>query len=197
MTEANQLDQIAQHVTEILRLLGLDAEADAQLRRTPQRVAQLCLELFQAVGQPPPDIGLIENPIQRTALTSDEMILVRDLPFYSLCIHHLLPFFGRAHIAYVPRAKMAGFGGLARLLRHLASQPQLQERMTNAVADHLQAALEPEGIIVHVQARHLCLEMRGERVTHFVETTAARGVFQTGRLRDEFFAWIKSEGVKG
>jgi GTP cyclohydrolase I len=423
MPDVNQIDQIAPHIAEILKRLGLDPDSDPALRRTPERVAQLYLELFQAVGQPPPDIGLIENP-----QPSGEMILIRDLPFYSMCVpstepistpvgavrvanvhpgqqlwtfdddgalvtttvvsvawrracelveveaggrairvtpehplltadgwrpagslgvgdkvramnpkrldpirrpvsegyerrsvieavgrdgnadddyklkrpqgarwiipanlpvleelgqllgtkprpatppgvgllhvsrhghkpgwyghpgyrqeavpllppdgqwtpvdrvsqiqaagttpfrvysfectpyptflvngiqahncvHHLVPFFGRAHIAYVPKDKLAGFSGLARLLRHFASQPQLQERMTNAVADHLQAVLQPEGVIVHVQARQLCLEMRGERVPGLVETTAARRVFQSGPLREEFFARIKA-----
>lgn len=187
MTEENRIDQIAPHVAEILKRLGLEVEADPELRRTPQRVAQLYVELFQAVGSSPPDIGWIaqERP-------SEEMILVRDLPFYSLCAHHLIPFFGRAHIAYVPRMKLAGPGGLARLVRHFASQPQLQERLTNGVADHIQTVLEPEGVIVHMQARHLCLEMRGERVPAWVETTAARWVFQTGPLRQEFFARLKN-----
>jgi GTP cyclohydrolase I len=207
----NVTNNIALHVAEILKLLGLDAETDPELGRTPERVAQLYVELFQAVGQPPPDIGplsvvrrplsVVEEPVAATtSLTTDhgpratgqsDMILVRGLPFYSLCIHHLLPFFGQASVAYVPQAKLAGFSGLARVLRHMGSQPQLQERMTSAVADHLQAVLEPEGIIVHLQARHLCLEMRGERVPGWVETTASRGVFQSGRLREEFFARIK------
>jgi len=184
-------DQIAPHVAEILKLLGLDAEADPELRRTPERVAQLYLELFRGITEPPPDIGLIENP-----QPSDDMILVRDLPVYSLCCHHLLPFFGQAHIATVPRAKIAGFSGLARVVRHMGRQPQLQERMTNAVADHLQAVLEPAGVIVYVQARHLCLEMRGERVPGWVETTASRGVFQSGPLREEFFVRIIKAGRK-
>jgi len=179
------MDEIARRLAEVFQLLGLDTQSDPELRRTPERVAQLYLELFQGISQPPPDIGLIENP-----QPFDEMILVRDLPFYSLCIHHLIPFFGHVHIAYVPRAKIAGFGGLARVVRHFASQPQLQERMTDAIADHLQATLEPEGVIVHLQARHLCLEMRGERVPGLVETTAARWAFQKGPLRDEFFARI-------
>jgi GTP cyclohydrolase I len=190
MTEIDRSDQLAQHITEILKLLRLDVEAAPELRRTPQRVAQLYLELFQGVSQPPPDIGWIDNPPP-----SEEMILVRDLPFYSLCTHHLLPFFGHAHIAYAPRAKIVGFSGLARIVRHFASKPQLQERLTNETTDHIQSVLEPEGVIVSMQARHLCLEMRGERVPALVETTAARGVFQEGPLRDEFFARLKGNKV--
>lgn len=181
----NVIDQIAAHIAEILRLLGLDVATDPELTGTPERVAQLYQELFQAFRTGPPDMGVIEN-----LHPSDEMILIRDLPFYSLCLHHLVPFFGQASVAYVPRDKLAGFNGLARVLRHFASQPQLQERMTTAVADHLQAVLEPEGVIVYCRARHLCLEMRGERVPGWVETTASRGVFQSGRLREEFFARI-------
>jgi GTP cyclohydrolase I len=180
------MDQIAPHIKEVIRLIGLD-ENDPELQRTPERVAELYAELFCGVSEPPPDIGVTENPH-----LSGEMILVRDLPFYSMCVHHFIPFFGHAHIAYVPRDKIAGLSGFARVLRHFAGQPQLQERMTNAIADHIQATLQPEGVIVHVRARHLCMEMRGERMPGLVETTAARRVFQKGPLREEFFARLNS-----
>ncbi|MCS6804537.1 MAG: GTP cyclohydrolase I [Acidobacteriota bacterium] len=179
-------EQIAQRLREIIRLLGLN-EADPELQRTPERIARLYAELFCGVSEPPPDISVTDNPH-----LSGEMILIRDLPFHSMCIHHFIPFFGAAHVAYVPREKIAGLSSIARVLRHFASQPQLQERMTNAIADHIQATLQPEGVIVHVRARHLCMEMRGERVPGWVETTAARWVFQKGPLRDEFFARLKN-----
>lgn len=185
----NRVDQISRHIAELLELLGLDAEADPELRRTPQRVAQLYLDLFRGVDGPPPEIGVIENP-----QPLGEMILVRDLPFYSICIHHFVPFFGRAHIAYVPGDKITGFSGLGRVLQHYASQPQLQERLTAEVADHLQAALDPRGVMVMLQARQLCMEMRGACSPGWVETTAARGVLQSGRLRDEFFLRMRNAG---
>lgn len=192
MTEADRVNQIERHIAQILQLIGLDAEADPELGRTPQRVARLYMELFRGVSQSPPGIGLVENP-----QPSDEMVLVRDLPFYSMCVHHLVPFFGCCDIAYVPADKIVGFNDLSRLLRHYASQPQLQERLAAEAADHLQAALKPQGVIVRLQARQLCLEMRGERSPGIVETTAARGVFQTGRLREEFFARIRERGQYG
>lgn len=185
MTQRNQIDQLAYHVAKILQLIGLDVETDPELDRTPQRVSQLYLDLFHAADDPPPRVGLMENPSP-----SDEMVLVEGLPFYSMCVHHLIPFFGRCHIAYVPGDKITGFSDLGRVLRYYASQPQLQERLTTEIADHLQAALEPQGVVVWLRARQLCLEMRGQRLPGVVETTAARGILQTGPLRDEFFARI-------
>lgn len=179
-------EQIAQHVREIIRLLGLD-EADPELLRTPERVARLYGELFCGVSEPLPDISVTDHP-----QLSGEMILIRDLPFYSICVHHFVPFFGHAHVAYVPRDKIVGLSSVARVLRHFAARPQLQERLTNDVADHIQATLQPEGVIVHIRARHLCMEMRGERVPALVETTAARWAFQKGSLREEFFARLNA-----
>ncbi len=187
MGDRQRIDEIAQHVAEILKRLRLDAREDPELEETPQRVAEFYLDVFQAVDAPAPKLNFIERPS-----SAEELILVRDLPFYSLCVHHLVPFFGYGHIGYVPGTKIVGFNGLARVLRYFAGRPQLQERLTAQVADYLQRALQPRGLIVMLRARQFCLEMRGERLPGWIETTAAHGVLQTGPRRDEFFLRLRT-----
>lgn len=113
-------------------------------------------------------------------------VVLRDIPFYSLCEHHLLPFFGLAHIGYIPRGKIAGISKLARALEVVARRPQVQERLTGQLADAIAAALSPTGVVVEVEAEHLCMAMRGvEKRGSRIITTAVRGQFQEGRLTAE------------
>jgi GTP cyclohydrolase IA len=100
---------------------------------------------------------------------------VRDLPFYSMCVHHFVPFFGHAHVAYLPGKRLIGLSGVARILEFYARRPQLQERLTAQVADHIVRLLKPRGVVVVIEARHLCMEMRGVRKTGCFETRALRG----------------------
>jgi GTP cyclohydrolase I len=187
MTEAPRIDEIAGHLAEILDLLGWRADDDPELAQTPQRVAALCLEWLQS-SRPgvEPEITLLEHQAE-----TSEMIRIGDLPFHSICAHHLLPFFGHAQIAYVPGERLIGLGGIGKVLNHFARRPQLQERLTEQVAESLQTALNAQGVIVLLQARHLCMEMRGEKTTGLVETTAAHGCFQEGPQREEFFRRVK------
>jgi GTP cyclohydrolase I len=154
-------------------------------------VAALYLELFQGSQ---PEVEL-EISLLGNEAGASEMILVRDLPFYSMCTHHLLPFFGHAHIAYVPGRQLIGIGGIGKVVQHFARRPQLQERLTAQLADYLQTALAPQGVIVFLQARQLCMEMRGERTAGVVETTAAHGCFQDGPRREEFFRRIRGSQI--
>jgi GTP cyclohydrolase I len=103
------------------------------------------------------------------------VVVVRDLPFHSLCVHHFVPFFGRAHVAYLPGSRIVGISGAARLLAYYARRPQLQERLTTQIADHLERLVQPRGVAVVIEARHLCMEMRGIRTPGLVETRVVRG----------------------
>jgi GTP cyclohydrolase I len=105
-----------------------------------------------------------------------DLVVVRELPFYSLCVHHFVPFFGHAHVAYLPGKRLIGLSGVARLLEFYARRPQLQERLTAQVADHLERLLAPRGVAVILEGRHLCMEMRGVRKTGWFETRALRGL---------------------
>lgn len=177
------LQQIRHHVEGILRALHLDPTRDPELRQTPERVAEWYLEFFGPLDhQEEPDIVPLSHEGD-----AEELILVAGLPFYSLCAHHLLPFFGEAHIAYVPERALLGIGSVGRLLEHYARRPQLQERLTEQVAEALARAARPRGVIVLLKARQLCMEMRGAKKPWWVMTSAARGCFRDSAWREEFF----------
>jgi GTP cyclohydrolase I len=179
----DKVTQISHHVEQILGLLGFNSKDDPELEQTPRCIAEYYLELFgDAERDGQPELTQIDH-----AGESREMILVRDLPFFSLCVHHFLPFYGRAHVAYLPGRKIIGFSSIGRLLDHWARRPQLQERLTEQLAEAFQRALDAKGVIVVVEAEHLCMKMRGTRKTGQVTTTAARGCFLEKPWRDEFF----------
>jgi GTP cyclohydrolase IA len=172
---AIDLDRIERAVREILVAIGDDPDRDGLLR-TPRRVAEMYAEVFG---------GLHEDPARHLVTTfeadHDEMVLVRDIPIYSLCEHHLVPFHGRAHVAYIPGidGRITGLSKLARLVDGFAKRPQVQERLTTQVADALVAALDPRGAFVLVEAEHLCMSMRGVRKPGaFTVTSAVRGIFK-------------------
>ncbi|MCS6817280.1 MAG: GTP cyclohydrolase I [Blastocatellia bacterium] len=175
--------QIRYHVEGILRALQLDPAHDPELRQTPDRVAKWYLEFFgQLDREEEPDVVPLAHEGD-----AEEMILVTGLPFYSMCAHHLLPFFGEAHIAYVPERALLGLGSIGRLLEHYARRPQLQERLTEQIAEALMRAARPRGAIVLLKARQLCMEMRGAKKPGWVMTSAARGCFRESPWREEFF----------
>lgn len=172
---AIDLDRIEAAVREILIAIGDDPDRDGLLR-TPRRVAEMYAEVFG---------GLLEDPARHLVTTfeadHDEMVLVRDIPIYSLCEHHLVPFHGRAHVAYIPGVdgRITGLSKLARLVDGFAKRPQVQERLTTQVADAMVEALEPRGVLVLVEAEHLCMSMRGVRKPGaFTVTSAVRGIFK-------------------
>ena len=169
------LDRIERAVREILIAIGEDPDRDG-LRGTPGRVARACAEQFSGMRQHPEEVlGTVFDA------DHDEMVLVRDIEVYGTCEHHLTPFIGSAHIGYIPNEKgqITGLSKLARLLDIYARRPQVQERMTSQVADALVRTLEPRGVIVVIEAEHLCMTMRGVRKPGAkTVTSAVRGIFR-------------------
>lgn len=175
MTGRVDLPRIERAVREILLAIGEDPDRDG-LRDTPARVARACEEQFSGLGQEP-------ESVLTTVFDAghDEMVLVRDIDFYATCEHHLIPFFGVAHVGYIPNEKgqLTGLSKLARLVDLYARRPQVQERMTSQIADALMSVLEPSGVIVVIEAEHLCMAMRGVRKPGArTVTSAVRGSFR-------------------
>ncbi|MBX6377554.1 MAG: GTP cyclohydrolase I FolE [Clostridia bacterium] len=184
-------EQVAAAIRLFLTAIGEDVDRPG-LRGTPERVARACEELFYGVGRDPADEVNVFFQEEH-----DEMVLVRDIPFFSLCEHHLLPFIGRAHVAYIPRnGRITGLSKLARVVEVAARRPQLQERLTTQVADALMRRLEPSGVLVVVEAEHLCMTMRGIRKPgSLTVTSAVRGVFaRVEKTRAEAMALIRKHG---
>lgn len=169
------LDKIEEAVRMILEAIGEDPEREG-LRETPRRVARMYEEIFKGMHEDPSshlEVLFTEGP--------DEMVLVKDIPLYSLCEHHLLPFYGKAHVAYIPRkGKMTGLSKLARVVDGFARRPQLQERLTSQIADSINEKLQPWGVIVVIEAEHMCMTMRGVmKPGSLTVTSAVRGIFET------------------
>jgi GTP cyclohydrolase I len=171
-------DRLVRAARELLLAVGEDPDRDG-LRRTPERVADLWIELFSGLHAPNPG----DHLAVRFEADHDEFVLVRDIPFASVCEHHLMPFIGRAHVGYIPGVdgRVTGLSKLARLIDGFARRPQVQERLTTQAADALEAALAPRGVIVVIEAEHLCMSMRGVRKPGTMTVTSAvRGI-----LRDD------------
>ena len=184
-------EKIKSGVRLILEGIGEDPERPV-LRKTPQRVADMYADIFSGIGAPDPAELL-------TAIPGDhhrEMVLIKDIDFYSICEHHLLPVHGRAHVAYIPsdHGHIAGLSKLARVVRQVAARPQLQERITSEVADAIERSLQPTGALVLIEAEHLCMSMRGVRTPGSkTVTSAVRGLIQTSEAtRAEVFALINA-----
>lgn len=179
--------RIAAAVREILLAIGEDPDREG-LRRTPRRVADAYAELFA---------GLREDPRRHLRATFDEnhkeMVVLREIPFASLCEHHLLPFTGIAHVGYIPRGRIVGLSKLARLVEGYARRPQVQERLTSEVADALMEEIEPDGCGVVIEAVHTCMTIRGiEKAGATMVTSAMRGGFRARpETRAEFMAIIR------
>ena len=186
-----EVDQarIEKAVREILLAMGEDPERDG-LVDTPARVARAYAEQFAGLRQRPEDVLTKVFDADH-----DEIVLVRDIELYSTCEHHLVPFFGVAHIGYVPNEKgqITGLSKLARLVDLYARRPQVQERMTSQIANALEAVLEPRGVIVVIEAEHLCMSMRGVRKPGArTVTSAVRGVFRdSARTRAEAMSLVQ------
>lgn len=175
-------------IYQLLEAVGEDPHREGLLD-TPQRVARMYAEMFA---------GLDENPKdQFTAVFSEnheEVVLVKDIPFYSMCEHHLVPFYGVAHVAYLPdQGKVTGLSKLARAVEVASKRPQLQERLTEQVATAIEEALAPKGVFVMVEAEHMCMTMRGiKKPGSKTVTTVARGIFQEDKdQRQELLHLIK------
>ena len=174
-------------VREILIAIGEDPGRES-LSETPGRVARMYEELF---------MGLKEDPSEHLRVGFEEghqeMVILREIPFYSMCEHHLLPFHGKAHVGYIPDGRVAGLSKLARVVDAFAKRPQLQERLTSQIADCIKDALRPSGVAVVVEAEHLCMTMRGvKKPGSFVITSATRGTFRDRvATRAEFLSLVR------
>jgi GTP cyclohydrolase I len=167
--------RIEKAMREIIEAIGLDPLHEG-LIETPERVARFYSEVFQGVHQDPGDVI--------DAFFGDEhyeeIVMVREIPFYSMCEHHFVPFHGQAHVAYMPKGRVTGLSKLARLVEGYARRPQMQERLTAQVANCLQDRLDPHGVLVVVEAEHLCMSMRGVRKPGAkTVTSAVRGLMET------------------
>ncbi len=183
-------ERIKRAVSEIIAAIG-DDESREGLRETPRRIAEMYSEIFD---------GLEQDPLEVLGVTFDagghqEMVILKEIPFYSVCEHHFLPFHGVAHVGYIPRDRLAGVSKIARVVEVLAHRPQMQERLTSQVADSLMAGLHPTGVAVVLEAEHLCMTMRGvKKPGSRLVTSATRGVFRTSAAtRAEFFSLVREE----
>ena len=190
-SERRAIDQerIAAAVREIIEAIGEEPEREG-LRQTPHRVAKMYAELFAGLTVDPYEIlrvGFEER--------HDEMVILKDIPFYSLCEHHFLPFLGSVHVGYIPNGRVVGLSKLARVVDAFAWRPQLQERLTSQVADCILESLKPDGVAVVVEAEHLCLSFRGvKKPGARVVTSAMRGQFRRSALsRSEFLSLVQGK----
>jgi GTP cyclohydrolase I len=187
--EIERTEKIAFHYKEIIKLLGENPEREGLLK-TPERVSKAMQFLVHGYDQDP------EAIIQSAMFTEDyrQMVIVKDIDFYSMCEHHMLPFFGKAHIAYIPNHKITGLSKIARIVEVFARRLQVQERMTTQIKECIQNTLNPLGVMVILEAQHLCMQMRGIQKQHSITTTSDfTGVFQQAKTREEFMNLINKK----
>lgn len=187
---AENVEKLKEHYREILRLLGEDPDREGLLK-TPERVAKAMAFITKGYG---------ENPIEiiRSAIFHEEykqMVLVKDIELYSICEHHMLPFYGKAHVAYIPNGYITGLSKVARVVECFARRLQVQERLTVQIRDCIQEALNPLGVAVVIEASHMCMQMRGvEKQGSATTTSAFTGIFLSdSRTREEFMTLISNK----
>lgn len=182
----NTIDALKAHYQEIIKLLGEDAEREGLLK-TPERVAKAMQFLTQGYGQNPEEI-------LRSAMFREEyrqMVIVRDIDFHSMCEHHMLPFFGKVHIGYLPNGYITGLSKLPRVVEVFARRLQVQERLTTQIKECIDKTLNPSGVIVVIEAEHMCMQMRGVEKQHALTTTIDySGAFTDPATRAEFLQHI-------
>jgi len=184
----DKTEKIAHHYKEIIKLLGENPEREG-LIKTPERIAKAMQFLVQGYEQNPEEI------LRSAMFTEDyrQMVIVKDIDFYSMCEHHILPFFGKAHVAYIPNKTITGLSKIARVVDAFSHRLQVQERMTTQIKECIQNTLNPLGVMVIVEAQHLCMQMRGVQKQHSITTTSDfTGVFQQAKTREEFISLVKS-----
>jgi len=179
--------KIEKAVLSIIEAIGEDPTREG-LVGTPRRIAEMYAELFMGIGVDPREeltVGFEEG--------HHEMVIIKDIPFYSLCEHHLLPFYGIAHIGYIPKGRVVGASKLARVVEILSKRPQIQERLTTQIAETIMEALEPNGVAVVIQAEHMCMTLRGvKKPGANIVTSANRGLFRTNAAtRAEFLSLVQ------
>lgn len=186
--DARVTEELAVHVKEILRLLGEDPAREGLLK-TPERVAKALQ--FTTKGYTEDGIGIIRQAIFDEKYK--QMVLVKDIELYSICEHHMMPFIGKCHVAYIPNGKITGLSKIARVVETFARRLQVQERLTVQIRDCIQEALQPLGVAVVIEASHTCMQIRGVQKANAITTTSAfSGVFlSSSRTRNEFLNLIR------
>jgi len=185
----NKEEEFEQAITKVLELLGEDPKREGLLK-TPSRVAKALQFLTSGYEEEPKEI--LNQALFTTS--NDEMVLVRDIEFYSMCEHHMLPIIGRAHVAYIPDGKVVGLSKIPRIVNVYARRLQIQEQMTEQIADAILKTIKPKGVAVVVHARHMCMEMRGvQKINSTTVSSALRGLFKSDeRTRSEFYNLINT-----
>jgi GTP cyclohydrolase I len=187
--DSDKTSKIAEHYKQIIQLLGEDVDREGLLK-TPERVARALQFLMQGYEQNPQEI------IRSAMFTENyrQMVIVKDIDFYSMCEHHMLPFFGKAHIAYIPNKQITGLSKIARIVEVYARRMQVQERMTTQIKECIQKTLNPMGVMVIIEAQHLCMQMRGVQKQHSITTTSDfTGIFEQAKTREEFINLINKK----
>lgn len=183
------LERTEKAIAALLDAMGMSTDSPGT-KETPRRVAEMYAEIFSGINVDP--IAILDVVFEEG---HDEMVMVKDIPLYSMCEHHLMPFIGKAHVAYIPNecGQITGLSKLARLVEALSRRPQVQERLTTQIADAIERALEPRGVFVVIEAEHLCMSMRGvAKPGSLTITSAVRGVFKkNASTRAEAMALLK------
>ena len=186
------LDQLAEHYKAILKLLGEDPEREG-LQKTPMRVAKAMQILTRGYTQDPHKVltdALFEEQY-------DQMVIVKDIDFFSMCEHHMLPFYGKAHVAYIPNGKITGLSKIARVVDIFSHRLQVQERLTEQIMHCINDTLKPQGVMVVIEAKHMCMQMRGVEKQNSITTTSAfSGVFESAIVREEFMNLLRGESKR-
>jgi len=186
------LDELASHYKSILKLLGEDPEREGLLK-TPMRVAKAMQILTRGYTQDPKKVltdALFEEKY-------NQMVIVKDIDFFSMCEHHMLPFYGKAHVAYIPNGYITGLSKIARVVDIFSHRLQVQERLTEQVMECINDTLKPQGVMVVIEAKHMCMQMRGVEKQNSITTTSAySGVFESLKTRNEFMNLLRGESKR-
>lgn len=186
--EMDKQEELQQHIHRILELLGEDPEREG-LVRTPLRVAKAMKDLTRGYEQDP--VAILNSAKFNEEYS--QMVIVRDINFYSLCEHHMLPFYGVVHVAYIPDGEVTGLSKIARVVDCFSHRLQIQERMTKQIRECIQEALHPLGVMVVIEAKHMCMQMRGVEKQNSVTTTSDfSGAFNQAKTREEFLQLIRN-----
>ncbi|HOU27242.1 MAG TPA: GTP cyclohydrolase I FolE [Paludibacteraceae bacterium] len=183
------LQELASHYKAVIELIGENPTREGLLK-TPERMAKSMQFLMRGYNQDP------EAIIRSAMFTEDyrQMVIVKDIDFYSMCEHHMLPFFGQAHVAYIPNKKITGLSKIARVVDVFARRMQVQERLTTQIKECIQNTLNPLGVMVVIEAQHMCMQMRGVEKQHSVTTTSDfTGIFEQAKTREEFISLISKK----
>ena len=183
------LDELTVHYKEVLKLLGEDPTREG-LEKTPIRVAKAMQVLTRGYTQDPKKVltdALFEEKY-------NQMVIVKDIDFFSMCEHHMLPFYGKAHVAYIPNGHITGLSKIARVVDIFSHRLQVQERLTEQIMQCINDTLKPQGVMVVIEAKHMCMQMRGVEKQNSITTTSAySGVFESSKTRNEFMNLLRGE----